>query len=74
MTLSDIACGESCRVLRLNLEGAALQRVLAMGFLPKLKIKVLRNAPLFDPLEVLINKTMVAIRRSEAALIEVESL
>ncbi len=74
MTLSDIKCGESCKILRLNLEGASLQRVLAMGFLPELEIKVLRNAPLLDPIDVLVKKTMVAIRRSEAALIEVEAL
>jgi ferrous iron transport protein A len=45
-----------------------------MGFLPGTVIKIIRNAPLVDPFDILINNTMVAVRKAEANEIEVEVL
>ena len=71
-TLEDLKPGESCRISKLNVSGAALQRLVAMGFLPGAEVSVLRNAPLLDPFDIQINKTMVAVRKAEASGIEVE--
>lgn len=71
-TLAELKPGQSCIVKKLTLSGASLQRVLTMGFLPGVEIQILHNAPLLDPLDVQVNKTMVALRKAEAGQIEVE--
>lgn len=43
-----------------------------MGFIEGTLIKVIRNAPLLDPLDIEIRGYLVAIRRSEAMGVEVQ--
>jgi ferrous iron transport protein A len=72
MTLDQLTPGQECRVCDVNLEGAQLQRLLDMGFIEGTLIKIIRNAPLLDPLDVEIRGYLVAIRRNEAMGVEVE--
>jgi ferrous iron transport protein A len=72
MTLDKLTPGQECMVSDVNLEGAQLQRLLDMGFIEGTRIKIVRNAPLLDPLDVEIRGYLVAIRRSEAKGVEVE--
>jgi ferrous iron transport protein A len=73
MTLDQLSPGQECRVRDVNIEGAALQRLLDMGFIEGVRIKVIRNAPLLDPLDVEIRGYLVAIRLNEAKGVEVET-
>lgn len=72
MTLDQLTPGQECTVCDVNIEGAKLQRLLDMGFIEGTRIKVVRNAPLLDPLDVEIRGYLVAIRRNEAQGVEVE--
>ncbi|MFH1117897.1 MAG: ferrous iron transport protein A [Pseudomonadota bacterium] len=72
MTLNELAPGQECTISGVNLNGALLQRLLDMGFIEGCAVRVVRNAPLLDPLDVRIRGNLVAIRRNEAAGIEVE--
>lgn len=72
MTLDQMAPGQECRVCDVSLEGAKLQRLLDMGFVEGTRIRVIRNAPLLDPLDVEIRGYLVAIRRNEAKGVEVD--
>ncbi len=72
MTLNELTPGQECTISDLNLDGAVLQRLLDMGFIEGCTVEVIRNAPLLDPLDVRIRGNMVALRRNEAAGIEVE--
>jgi ferrous iron transport protein A len=72
MTLDQLSPGQECRVRDVNIEGAALQRLLDMGFIEGVQLKVIRNAPLLDPLDVEIRGYLVAIRLNEAKGVEVE--
>lgn len=72
VNLGDLKPGQSCVIRKLNVSGASLQRLITMGFLPGTKIEVLRNAPLLDPFDIKVNNSMVAVRKAEASLIEVE--
>ncbi len=72
MTLDQLTPGQECRVSDVSLEGAELQRLLDMGFIEGTLIKVIRNAPLLDPLDIEIRGYLVAIRRSEAMGVEVQ--
>ena len=45
-----------------------------MGFMPGTKVEVVRNAPLVDPVDLLIRGYHVSIRHAEAKGVEVEQL
>ena len=66
LTLSDVAPGTTCTIRRLRGHGPARQRLLDLGFQPGRTVKMLRNAPLNDPIEVQLGDTFIALRRREA--------
>ncbi len=70
--LRDAKPGTTCRIKRLNGEGAIRQRLLDMGFVPTTEVTVVRSAPLLDPIEIRIGNAFVTVRRAEAADIEVD--
>ena len=53
---------------------AVFQRLLEMGFIEGAGIEVLGFAPLGDPMRLKIYDSVIAIRKSEAALITVETI
>ena len=74
MTLDDIKPGQECRIVDVNLDGATGQRLMDMGFIPGTKVKIVRNAPLVDPVDLLLRGYHVSIRHNEAKGVEVEQL
>ena len=74
MTLDKLKPGQECCVVKVNIGGVVGQRLLDMGFIPKTKIKVIRNAPLVDPVDLLIKGYHVSVRHSEARGVEVTLL
>ena len=74
MTLDQMKPGNECRVVTVNMEGVAGQRLLDMGFIPGTAISVIRNAPLMDPIDIRVKGYMLALRRSEAKGVEVTAL
>lgn len=72
MTLDELATSQDATILDVTLDGADLQRLLDMGFIEGTLVRVLRNAPLLDPIDISIRGQQIALRRSEAAGIEVE--
>ncbi len=73
MTLDEVPAGQEVTVVDLHLEGAEMQRLLDMGFVDGTRVKVVRNAPLKDPIDIKIKGYLVAIRRNEAKGIEVKT-
>jgi ferrous iron transport protein A len=73
-TLGKLKPGQTCKIVKMHTTGETLQRLITMGFLPGTVIKIIRNAPLLDPFDIQVNKTMVAVRKNEANQIEVETL
>ncbi len=69
--LSDVATGKSVFIKRVKGQGAFRQRILEMGFVKGKKIKVIKNAPLNDPIEFNLLGYNVSLRRKEASMIEV---
>ncbi|MDU1903812.1 MAG: ferrous iron transport protein B [Dysgonomonas sp.] len=72
MFLSDLKTGEVGVITRVYGSGAFRKRILEMGFIKGKAIKVILNAPLKDPIKYKIMDYEVSLRRSEAALIEVD--
>ncbi|MBN1598243.1 MAG: ferrous iron transport protein B [Bacteroidales bacterium] len=74
MRLSDLKTGEYAAITSVKGRGAFRRRIMEMGFIRGKQIKVIKNAPLKDPIEYSLMNYRISLRRSEAELIEVESL
>jgi len=74
MTLNELKPGQNARIVDVDLDGAELQRLLDMGFVEHTEVRMIRNAPLLDPIDIDIKGYMVALRRDEARHVEVELL
>ncbi len=72
--LSELHPGQSGMIKNLSLSGSPRQRFMAMGFVKGEDVKVIRKAPLGDPIEFEIKNYKLTLRKSEASLIEVEVL
>lgn len=70
-TLTDVVPGRSVRVTAVSGSGRITQRLLEMGVIPGVSLKVVKSAPFGDPIEVRLRGYSLAMRRSEAAAVEV---
>ena len=66
-TLKDLQPGESGTIANLRGEGRTFQRLAEMGLTPGIPIRVVRVAPMGDPIEVRIRDYSLSIRKSDAA-------
>ncbi len=73
MNLSELKTSEEAIIVKVKGFGAFRKRIIEMGFVKGKKVKVIKNAPLKDPIEYEIMDYKVSLRRSEAAMIEVIS-
>lgn len=71
--LCDLKTGEEGVIVKVMGHGAFRKRITEMGFVRGKKVKVIKNAPLLDPVEYQIMDYNVTLRRSEAKLVEVVS-
>jgi ferrous iron transport protein A len=74
MTLDEIKPDQECEIVDITSEGIMGQRLLDMGFIPGTRIKVIRNAPLVDPVEFSLKGYNISLRHSEAKQVEVSLL
>ncbi len=72
--LADLQTGDEAVITKVLGHGAFRKRITEMGFVKGKKVKVIKNAPLQDPVEYEIMSYKVSLRRSEASLLEVVSL
>lgn len=73
MTLKDATTGMKLRVLSVG-ESELKQRLMTMGLIPGTEIKVLRSAPFGDPIAIGIRSYNLAMRRDDAATVEVQQV
>ena len=72
MTLDELTPGLSCTVTDVTIDGALGQRLMDLGFYPGVKVEIVRNAPLVDPVEIHLDGYHVSMRHNEAKHIKVE--
>ncbi len=72
--LSDLTTGKEGIITKVFGQGAFRKRLTEMGFVKGKKVKIIKNAPLQDPIEYEIMGYRITLRRSEAQLVEVVSL
>ncbi|OHD65000.1 MAG: ferrous iron transport protein B [Spirochaetes bacterium RBG_13_51_14] len=73
MRLADLKNGQMGIIIKVRGRGAFRKRITDMGFIRGKAVTVIKNAPLKDPIEYKIMDYNISLRRSEAALIDVES-
>lgn len=71
LTLRDVKIGETCTVVKLHGEGAIKRRIMDMGITKGVLIKVVKVAPLGDPIEINVRGYELSLRKADADLIEV---
>ncbi len=69
--LSELKTDEEGVITRVFGHGSFRNRITEMGFVRGKSVKVIKNAPLLDPVEYEIMGYRIALRRAEAELIEV---
>lgn len=72
MTLNDLPVGQSGRITAVGGEGALRLRLLDMGLIPRTLVKVVKIAPLGDPIEISLRGYTLTIRRDDAREIEIQ--
>ena len=70
-TLADLEPGAGARVASVDSAGALGRRLLDLGFVPGTEVRVVRRAPLGDPVEYELRGYRLCLRRSEALRIRV---
>ncbi len=74
LSLKEIGIGESCKVVKLHGEGAIKRRIMDMGLTKGVVVKVVKVAPLGDPIEMTVRGYELSLRKADAELIEVEKI
>lgn len=70
-SLADLRPGEAGEITSIDCDRRMSRRLMEMGLLPGTVLKVVRVAPLGDPMEVRLRDYSLSVRRSEAAQIAV---
>jgi ferrous iron transport protein A len=71
-TLDQLPPGSSARVLRLDARGPIGQRLAEMGIVAGARVRMVRAAPLGDPLEIELEDYLLSLRKAEARRVEVD--
>ncbi len=73
MKLHELTVGMQAVVTKVSGEGALRLRLLDMGLIPGTKIKLIKVAPMGDPIEVRLRGYELTMRVDEAEWIEVNA-
>lgn len=66
LALADLAIGAAARVTAVVGDAEVRRRLLEMGLTPGVRVRVVRVAPLGDPIELAVRGYRLSVRRSEA--------
>jgi ferrous iron transport protein A len=72
-TLATATVGTHAKVKNIIGETAVTRRLMEMGVVPGVSIRVVKTAPFGCPLEIRLRGYNLAIRRSEAQAIEIQA-
>lgn len=73
-TIADLVPNDVAIIAGFSAKGTHLRRFREMGLMKGTEFKVIRYAPLRDPIEISVRGSLLSIRCDEAALIEVEKI
>ena len=65
-TLGDVKVGESSTIIKLHGEGALRRHLMDLGLIKGTSFKVVKVAPLGDPVEITVRGYELSLRRDDA--------
>ena len=71
MTLNELKPGQEGTVTSIGTKGAMKRRLMDMGVTPGAMVKVVKVAPLGDPIEINIRGYELSLRKDEAQQIQI---
>jgi len=71
VTLANLAIGAEAKVVKVAGRTAITRRLMEMGVVPGVAVKVIKTAPFGDPIQIRVRGYSLAMRKSEAEIIEV---
>ena len=71
-TLADLPIGHEAVIKTVGGEGNLRCRFLDMGLIPRTKVKVMKVAPMGDPIQIRLRGYDITIRKEDADMIELE--
>lgn len=71
--LDDLPLGQHAEITSIECERPLARRLMEMGLLPGTGVRVVRVAPLGDPIELRVRNYSLSLRRAEAAKIAVST-
>ena len=73
LTLKDGKTGMTLKIKQIG-DSNLKERLMTMGLTPGTKVKVLRSAPLGDPIAIGVRSYNLALRRADAEMVTVEQV
>ena len=70
-SLTNLPIGTTAKVIAVNGNNAITKRLMEMGVVPGVSVRVVKSAPFGDPLEIRVRGYHLAMRKNEADAIEV---
>ena len=74
MKLKEMDVGQSAVITEVGGEGVLRQHFLDMGVIPGIEVKVVKLAPMGDPMQIMLHGYVLSLRLAEADKIEVSPL
>lgn len=74
MTLKELPIGKTATITGVGGEGALRQHFLDMGVIPNAKIKLVKYAPMGDPMEFMLHGYELTLRVADAEKIEIKDV
>ena len=68
ITLDTLEIGQTARIRSVGGEGSRRQHFLDMGLIPDAVIKLVKYAPLGDPMEIMVHGYALTLRKADATL------
>jgi Fe2+ transport system protein FeoA len=72
MTLDNLRVGHSAVITNIYNKATERRRLFDLGILPGTRIENVMSSPLGDPIAYRVRSSVVALRREQARLIEIE--
>ncbi|MBQ0057635.1 MAG: ferrous iron transport protein B [Bacteroidales bacterium] len=74
MTLKDLHVNETGHILSVGGEGALRQHLLDMGMIPGVDVRIVKFAPMGDPVQINLQGYELTLRLDDAAKVEIEKV
>lgn len=73
VNLADLPIGANAKVTAVSGDNQITRRLMEMGVVPGASVRMIKSAPFGDPLEIRVRGYHLAMRRSEAERVQVQS-